>query len=239
MGGDVDVERCEFRNNVSDYGAALLASHSTRIVDSTFSGNEANVSGGAIYASSSTHSPITVQEITDCSFSNNVAAESGGAVYLNGVNLSAPSLRAVLERCRVEGNTASTSGSGIHVNGSLSSGQDAVALVNCLVAGNTGAEALHARLWNPSNQLLIQNCTIVDNQGGCTFDLSASVSNSILWNNGFSIDGPAFARYSNVENGWYGESVCQRDPRLASDYTLASDSPMIDNGSLALIPGVR
>ena len=86
-GSSNSIINCNFINNTANEdnmgsnggGALHIQSSSNSIINCTFINNTAKTKeGGAIYASSGTHS----LKVFNCSFINNIAGASGGAVYL-------------------------------------------------------------------------------------------------------------------------------------------------------------
>lgn len=101
--GDVTVDSSTFANNTGREGGAInLFSGSLTISNSTFSGNDASLHGGAIYARTGTN-----VEIQTSTFVGNSAVGDGGAVFLEG---SGTFLNSTLTD-----NTATGIGGGIYI----------------------------------------------------------------------------------------------------------------------------
>lgn len=65
-----------FTDNSADYGGAITTYHSLTIADSTFTGNSANLSGGAI----DVYEPIGNVTVTNSKFIGNTSLSEGGAI---------------------------------------------------------------------------------------------------------------------------------------------------------------
>jgi len=103
-------------------GAIVLAGVSAEIKGSTFSGNIAQVEGGALLArsSSGTSSNDVTLQIDNSTFSGNRAVTgNGGAVQL--VSGTSPVMTTMLTNVTITGNQAGGQGGGIHRNGFLDS----------------------------------------------------------------------------------------------------------------------
>ena len=109
----------------SDGGAIIDQLGGTLIVfNSTFSGNRAQQSGGAIRN-------LGVATIVNSTFASNTAADSGGALAASGVGANM-----TLINCTIAANSAAQGG------GIASERQGAVTLRNMLIATNTGGNCL-------------------------------------------------------------------------------------------------
>ncbi|MCA9702150.1 MAG: right-handed parallel beta-helix repeat-containing protein, partial [Myxococcales bacterium] len=82
-GSHLDVDRCRFIGNQSDYGGALYAGREVTVRDSVFIGNVATEVGGAIVAWASEFGGGDI-DIFDSSFVGN-SAKKGGAIYAHAV----------------------------------------------------------------------------------------------------------------------------------------------------------
>lgn len=119
--GTVTLIGCAFENCAARDGGAIYntMTGNCTILGTSFAGNQANSTGGAIYS-------IGALSIQNCSFSQNQAVVSGGAIYGAGVNLigctfsgnHAPAGGAIncsgrtldAERCSFSGNSATNGG---------------------------------------------------------------------------------------------------------------------------------
>ena len=198
---DVLVERCEFRENVSNglthagngrirdcrfdgnYGSGLVVYGSPLVTGCVFSANR----GSGVY-----HSWQGAPQIRHCLFINNTASEGAGLYNWYG-SLS-------LEYCRFSGNVAAAGGA-IH----CSSGQG-MEMEHCLFDGNVayGAEpwegggAIHSVGDSLGGYMAINHCTFAGNvsptgralvcwswQGQHPSDIT--IVNSVLWDGGSEI----------------------------------------------------
>jgi len=133
-GREAIVDRCLFRDNVGDVGAAVLGVygsgqfHTLVVRNSTFAGNRGRFNGGAIQ----NHSAYL--RIEQSTFSGNTAGLHGGAVYAgDNFNLG----RARLVNCTLTGNRCGASdgaGNGGGIYAQPDTGR--AVLRNTLVAGN-------------------------------------------------------------------------------------------------------
>ncbi len=135
------------------HGGALgvFGSGTVNIVNSQFSRNNANVSGGAVFAQN------TAQlNISGSTFWKNTAA-NGGAIYVNGSSSSTVSvLNSTFDR-----NAATTSGGAAFINNSASRVTFDHATIADNTAGTTAGAAAVAR--NAANSLTIRNSIVAIN----------------------------------------------------------------------------
>jgi predicted outer membrane repeat protein len=110
----VRVERVDFVENSAANGGAIASNSTLAIVDSSFSGNEANGGeGGAI------QQWFAALSLVDVNFTDN-AARHGGALLLRGIGATG----ATAERVRFDENTASQLGGGAALyDGAVLSGE--------------------------------------------------------------------------------------------------------------------
>jgi len=110
-------------------------------------------------------------------------------------------------------------------------------MTNTIVANNHGDAGVH--LNGPAT---LTNVTVAGNDGGILFNAPVSatlaVTNSIVYANNWSIDGPpgagtVQATYSDIEGGWAGAGNIDADPLFVGggDYHLQMNSPCIDTGT--------
>lgn len=217
----LSVSDCIFSNNQARSGGALLnnapveesasygiQSVSSTITKTTFSGNIATESGGAManWKSSPT--------VTHSTFSANRSLVEGGALFNSE---SAPSL------------TSCTFSSNFSVNGGAVSNWDSSpVIVNCTFFSNRASSSGGALLNDKSSPIVV-NSTFTRNRastggGMFNFECSPVVANSILWGNGTEIraeGGTMTVSYSIVEGGFNGERNLDADPLLG---------PLLNNG---------
>ena len=118
--GVLDIDACAFKNNQAKIGGAIYnrKNATASVLNSSFTGNAASTSGGAVYNASA----LTVRNTR---FTNNASQQSGGALYSAG--------QTTIVNSALVNSTAATSGGALyHTTGAL-------ALVNCTIAKNTAA----------------------------------------------------------------------------------------------------
>ncbi|MES2594001.1 MAG: choice-of-anchor Q domain-containing protein [Verrucomicrobiota bacterium] len=128
-GLSLTLNQCSFSGNSctggSSLGGAVNSSSSNIrfvITESSFTGNTANVSGGAIQLGTS-RDPANF--IRQCTVAGNRAAGSGGGIRISDA-------QATLQQCTITGNEG-VNGSGGGLQGT---GSTTVTMLNCVVAGN-------------------------------------------------------------------------------------------------------
>lgn len=236
------VSDCAFSNNQARSGGAILNNgqetegsvHALQnvtatITKSTFSGNNATESGGAV--SNWNSSPA----LSDSTFSANKSLVEGGAMFNSD---SAP----LLTSCTFASNTAEN-------GGAISSWDSSPIIVNCTFSSNR-ASSNGGALLNDRSSSIVVNATFTRNRastGGGMFNFQCSpvVANSILWGNGTEVrseGGAVTISYSIVEGGFNGENNLSADPLLGAllnngglteTCALNPESPAIDAGLFA------
>ncbi len=225
--GSPTLTNCSFRTNTADQGGGMYSSSgSPTLTGCTFIGNSARSGGGMqVYSGSPT--------LTGCTFIGNAAVDvmSGGG----GISIGGP---ATLTNCSFSGNTADYWGGGISLYG------DAM-LVNCAISGNTagyggGVCGLHG---------IISNCIVWGNS-----DEDGAME--ALWRQGGGqgTDKRTVA-WSDIQGGRAGTGNINADPKFVrnpspgaddvwgtsdddyGDLRLRDDSPCIDAGNNAAVPG--
>jgi predicted outer membrane repeat protein len=120
--------------NVADLGSGggiltgLFASNSygtTRIDQSTISGNAAAGAGGGIFSG---HDDV---EISDCTISNNSAGQAGGGAMLRGLGGQSNTRGITISASTISGNSAGYGGGGIY------SGYGGITISACSISGNS------------------------------------------------------------------------------------------------------
>ncbi len=241
---DIEIADCEFRENAALQGgaASIVTNTKTRIHDSWFHHNDA---------------------ITGVVWTANGPAEwrgSVGAVYLNG-SLFDDDNQFISNR--VEYNSSQEGASGVFAIGGRPIIANSV-FNNNRSLGDYAGSALRVQLADGTQ---ITNCTFADNNapnafagirssGLFLFRTTATISNSILWNNtvaGISDEGDQFdwagsgVAYTldhSIVQGWSGAfdgtGSIGGDPLFSDapsgDYTLAAGSAAIDMGNSAALP---
>lgn len=264
--GDAVVIGCTFMENTlnlpnaSDNGGGIhVGSNATLTMSgSTFVGNIANNYGGAIYFNN------TFADISDCVFDGNTALRGGGLGFVTGgrgiVRDSVISGNRSLEygggvasngawpdliRCEIVENISDTTGGGLAVTGETAENLD---LFNCVIARNT-AMSRGGGLDNfVGPDMLVQNCTIVDNSvvsgtGGGIINSGAGagtvIYNCIVRGNTpdqYPATGTNLAFDCNVENDLTNNTrIIDVDPMFVDaangDYRLTISSGSIDAGN--------
>jgi len=152
--GTLDIDGCTFDNNTSTeyYGAALCIGEDTVAVtvnNSTFTGNESNTHGGAIYL----HGGTTT--ITNSTISGNTAGERGGGIYTDDAPVT-------IENCTISDNDAGTDGGAIFAFEDLTI-EDST--INNNTAGQHGGAILITKPMVVTNSTISGNTADVDGGG--------------------------------------------------------------------------
>ncbi len=222
-----------FRQDVG--GGLLIGDASPRIVNCTFTANEAAWGGGAYIAGGAPtllHCRFVGNRSIACQPSNPLA-NRGGAVYSTaGVDSAA---RPAFYGCLFVGNSAGV-GCGGRGGAIFNEGAGHVRLSGCTVTGNSADD---------------------DGGGIALISGSVSLSNSVVWGNRDSgganrsaqIFGAVAAEYTCVQGGYPGTGNITEDPRFTDDkgpdgilgtadddLRLAPGSPCIDAGNNARVP---
>lgn len=223
--GDLHIRRYQFTTLSGDIDRdGTLAGNSYHVVRSTDVNNSA-VLNGFIITGGNADGDV------------NLDNDRGGGMY------NERSYPTVIE-CIITGNRSIDYGGGM-----FNSNSDQPQLItNALFTQNTSDYAGGA-IYNVASSPRILNCTIAANtagKGGGVYSISGSypsITNSILWGNGISIDTVLGARpqvsYSLVQGGWSGTGNLASDPQfVTSGYSLLSTSPAINAGSDAAATGL-
>jgi predicted outer membrane repeat protein len=219
-------------------GAGIYNQQGDLTVDNcTFSDNQANASGGAIYNNNASGT-LTVN---NSEFVSNSAINfDGGAIVSNST--------VDLTNCVFLQNSAGQGGAVFS--------SDSVSLINCVFGGNTatsnGGGALFVNSPQPDPATLL-NCTFTDNTaadaGGAIYSLGQGpvITNCILFGDGapedaeiYNVSGPN-VMFSDVEQGSYSAANgnIDVDPMFVNppdELSLQSASPCINTGSNAALP---
>lgn len=254
---NLTVQNCVISNNnagSSAYGGGLGSNGSIviKIINTTFSGNQAKY-GGAVYIN--TGATVTV---SGCTFANNNASYIGGAIDFNSVTSDS-----ILTGSTIDSNTAAYSGGGVYINnskinivkcdiknnlarGSSTNGGGAVFIngsggdshfTNCLITGNKASSRGGAAYGNTSTKLSFTNCTITDNsadeQGGAFYIHyygNFEVHNTIFWGNSSEDGSNCYTRNHQdtslaISNSIYNStgSFTGKSPILIDNFTANPD----------------
>ncbi len=182
-------------------------------------------------------------------FFNN-KAYSGGGLYNNWTNGYYPVPIAIITASTFSNNTASGGGGGIRNCGNLT-------LLNSLLVNNSSSSNAGGiySMSNMSAQIIkIVNSTIANNSGGdvTIWGGKASVFNSVIWGNGFSLQNNPVAdiRYSDIQGFTGNPLVYNSDPLfmnstagsgtayngLSGNWSFRWCSQFIDAGADSLVP---
>jgi hypothetical protein len=258
MASNPILENCTFRHNYAErYGGGMDNCQSNpRAVNCAFVDNCCSWGGGI---SNRTQSKPSVSE---CTFSENKVDWCGGGM----INIDSDS---TLIRCTFKGNEA-------RLGGGMRNSRSSPTLTNCLFADNIACslngphgegplDGHGGAIFNSHSNPTLTNCTLSGNCAGeytggiCNIESIALLTNCIVWGNSLpQISGEALVSYSNIEDGWFGESNMNTNPLFADpandDYHLKSragrydpaarlwiqdgvTSPCIDAGDLRISPG--
>ena len=239
---------CVFTSNLADFGAGISNYISSpTLTDCNFSDNSATGNGGAIenYASNPSVSNCTFSwnsadwgggmfnngsspRISSCEFDNNSAFECGGGI--ENENNSRP----VINTCRFINNSAGW-------GGGVRNYESSPELTNCMFIANS-ADNSGGGVQSQISDVAITNCTFSANSaslGGGIYNSSqdsiTTVNSCILWGNTVSQiyssgagNADAFVTYSDVQNGWVGDTNINVDPLFGDvdngDYHLKSQA---------------
>lgn len=251
----VQIIDCDFENNSSNNGGAVYDTHDTVSFSQDFFSDNNAQRGGAI-------SNDTVGgSIENCTFTGNTGgAGSGGAI--SNISSSPLILDCVFNANSVSGAFAD----GGAIENSSSSPEIANCVFVGNSANDTGSSGGAIFNYSNSSPTII-NCTFTQNSadvgngtGGAIGNYMSSspiIVNSILWNDSahagseiFNIDAQSVPSitYSDVDGGLAGAGNVNTDPLLVrnpgangptdyGDLHLRSNSPVIDIGNNAAIPG--
>lgn len=216
--------------NAANGGGMLNSNSSPTVTNCIFYNNSAWDGGGGMFNDQS--SPI----VTNCIFSSNSAGWGGG--MFNGT--SPP----MVTDCTFSGNSAVNGGGGMY-----NYDHSSPTVTNCIFSGNLA-------MWgggvnNDESSPTVANCTFSSNSatagggGMSNGGASPTVTNCILWDNGGEIYSDAtstpMVTYCDIQGGYAGDSNIDADPMFVDpaggDYHLRPDSPCIDMGSNAAVPG--
>lgn len=234
------MHSCEIRDNQSDNsggGAYFSQPRSVSIVDTIFSGNSADGSGGGLCRRGDGPSSPGVFTffILNSKFVHNTSVGRGGGLsYQSNVN-GTSFYPLAMANCEITNNSSSSDGGGLY-----------------LWEGAVGIGSM------PGSVADVQSSTFADNtaagSGGAVFEgvattssatATLTMSNSILWGNSAAMDNQANSgvviNASCIEGGGFPlPGNITTDPLFydtaADDYTLQNGSPATDSGWNPLLP---
>lgn len=203
------VDGFTITNGSADYGAGVRCDNSSPTINNCiFTSNSAEILGGGIHAGSS--SPV----VTNCTFEENRAGEHAGGMCCTHSNALVSGCVFIANSCY---NYSADGGA------MWNAGETSATIVNCLFVGNTAPESGGA-IRNDRSSPTIINCTFAENSatyGGAVHNApysSPTITNCILWGNtapsGDEIDNNGDSHptisYCDIEGGWYGPKVVNR-----------------------------
>ena len=228
------IRGCTLRENSARDGAGVYCDErgDATISDALITLNAATRAGGGVCCW------FSDPTVTKCVITENSALDGGGVYHFNS--------EATILNCTVSRNSGVQSAGGIYCR------RGSPRVINTVVSENVafGAAGVYCERGTP----VIVNCTLVnnkgDNFGGGVYASGESshptVTNCVVWRNAAtSLDADFGASltvtYSDIEGGWLGEGNIDSEPRFVDvdhdDYHLAADSPCIDVGDPAFLPG--
>ncbi|MCK5694936.1 MAG: right-handed parallel beta-helix repeat-containing protein, partial [Bacteroidales bacterium] len=234
-------------NNGETHGGGIYIAVASPVIENCVISGNTSGNGGGVFCHWS-----SLATIANCTISDNVVTYWGGGIYCS--NDSSPTIRG----CSIRANMSGYGGGGIACFSSAS-------ITNCIISENSSefSDGGGICIRGFSTSVNITDCTIsknTANYGGgisCTHDASATLTNSILWNNvatggseialgnpGHSFTPLSFeVQYSDIKGGEayvyvqpgsnlnWGDGNINADPMFfGDDYSLKIDSPCIDTG---------
>jgi predicted outer membrane repeat protein len=186
-GGNVNISKSEFRNNIANSGGAIFNNGTLQINNTNFTANNASY-GGAI-------NTIMVTIINNSNFSNNTGRQ-GGAIRNGGSNANLTVNNSTFSENQANINVGLNGNGGaiVNTNGNVNISNSAF---NQNTAENNGAA-----IWNNaiiSGTLNINNSTFINNTatniGGAIYtseSINTNVSNSSFINNAATVGGAIY-----------------------------------------------
>jgi len=239
------IRGCTFTGNTAPEGGAVQLYYSTTsVVDCLFGpGNDAEMSGGALYCSQCPSTPVvrgctftgnsaanggglhcwaSTPWIEDCDFLGNVAANSGGGLYAipYGDSLT-------VTGCTFDGNSA-WDGAGAYI------GEGPLTMTGCAFTGNE-ASYWAGGLWVSSSSAAVVGCTFTDN----TADVAGALRVDGLQFGGFL--SCAFTGNESLYNAgavmWQGGSGNVQECTFSGNTAGAAGGAVYVKDSLPLVSG--
>jgi len=237
----ITINNCSLSQNSNSaisISGNYLTNNTLIIYNTSFTDNSTNGDGGAIrYSCSSYVSSGNSVYIYNSTFSNNYAEQAGGALLIsdniddfeiircdffnntsyNGIlSLSGGSDTKSIKNCKIHNNYTSN-------NPIITGGM----LYNCLIYENTVSNGSYLVGSSYMENVVIADNNIIGNTNG-------TILNSIIWNNGSSLNATGEVMYSNLQDETSGFGNISVDPQFSYDlYHLYSSSPCIDTGNPA------
>lgn len=247
------ISHCTIRNNKTvtpdwSYGAGIyISSSSVKINDCKIIGNKSISTdgwafGGGIYIAFEENELSTIK---NCEISSN-SVESpkwnyGGGLYISNYNDENEKINAFVENCIINdnktGNGTWSYGSAVYIDAN-------VQLTNCVVTGNSCAQATRkattidiTRSFT-SRFVDVINCSIVNNNGPIDFEENSfgSIINSIVWNTSYNnstnqifsdVDSPVKVEFSIVKDGHTGRGNISTKPDFVDEKLLIPSTAFI------------
>ncbi len=190
-------------------------------------------SGTSLYYGGAIECEEASPTIDSCIIKNNTAP-FGGAI---DCFVASP----VITNCIIINNSSAYDGGAIECESDSSP-----KITNCLFAGNTAGEYGTIDCYDFSSPVII-NCTIANNTGSSNFggvyttSSTATIRNSILWNNGDDMYG-ATATYSCIQDGDAGTGNIKTDPMFRAGPSVTSGNYYLSQtaaGQLANSPCIN
>lgn len=228
----------EFERNRGTSGAALYidVESDATISDCSFKENVASSQGGAVLVARAR------AEVIDSTFNDNSAVELGGA-------LTAARAQVAVANSIFDSNSADEDYGGAINNW----GNAATSIVNSVFSNNTARIGSAMSNRGEETTLEIVNCTFFGNDPSATngtlsnFEGQTRVFNSVFWGGNTpeivhvaATTTETTVAYSDVQGGYSGTDNLDVDPKFvdaaSGDLRLASDSPLLNQGSAANLP---
>ena len=240
LNSDPQVIQCQFIRNVGGPGGGGGMRNSGSdplVIDCTFYQNGVFVNFGGAGMNNFQSNPL----IIGCLFLENI---SDTGTHGHGGGLRNQSSTPIVINCVFKNNSTDGCGGGMS---SVGNDTDPV-IINCLFVGNEADLDGGAMCSNHTSEPQVINCTVTANisggdGGGLRTSGTASVSNSIFWNNfpnQLSGGETLSVKYSTVQGGWFGTGNIDTDPMFvdpdSDDYHLLPGSPSIDAADNTAVP---
>ena len=240
LNSDPQVIQCQFIRNVGGPGGGGGMRNSGSdplVIDCTFYQNGVFVNFGGAGMNNFQSNPL----IIGCLFLENI---SDTGTHGHGGGLRNQSSTPIVINCVFKNNSTDGCGGGMS---SVGNDTDPV-IINCLFVGNEADLDGGAMCSNHTSEPQVINCTVTANisggdGGGLRTSGTASVSNSIFWNNfpnQLSGGETLSVKYSTVQGGWFGIGNIDTDPMFvdpdSDDYHLLPGSPSIDAADNTAVP---
>jgi fructan beta-fructosidase len=210
--GSPTIRNCVFTFNsafADGGGIRNWEKSNTTFINIRFINNRSEQEGGGLMNGGNEQgsSPL----IVNCRFKNNQSGEDGGALYNNWY--SNPT---VVNCLFIDNKSGLTGGAIYNVNHSESR------IINCSISRNQSSKGGAISNWDSDPEIL--NCIIWGNQAE-------------EWPGIYNERSKPVVAFSNVQDGYKGESIFSEDPEFAHDgLHLKINSPCIDAGNNLAVP---